>query len=95
MTPVFSLDNLRCLETSARAFESVPGLLGRPGQHAHRVVAIAENVVTRRKAMLRAIYLHLVELLHIKFVSSHHTPVMGRGIHREARSQRTVSANDQ
>ena len=83
------------LEAAACAFESVPGLLRRPGQHAHRVVAVAENVVAGRKTMLRAIYLHLVELLDVKLVIAHHAPVVRRGIHRETRRQRTVRANDQ
>ena len=95
MTPVLSLNYLKPLETAARALESVPGLLGCPGQHAHRVVAIAENVITRRKTMLGAIYLHLVELLHVKLVSSYHAPIMRRRIHREAWGKCTVSTDDQ
>ena len=95
MTPVLSLNYLKRLETSARALKSVSRLLGCPGQYAHRVVAITENVITRRKTMLGAIYLHLVELLHVKLMSSYHAPVMRRGIHREAWSQRTVSTNNQ
>ena len=78
MTPVFSLDYLRRLETSAGAFESVPGLLGRPGQHAHRVVAIAENVVAGRETVLGALDFHVVQLLYVKLVITDNAPVMRR-----------------
>ena len=45
--------------------------------------------------MLGAIDLHLVELLDVELVVADHAPVVRRRVHREARRQRAVRANDQ
>ena len=95
MTPVFLFNNPDRLEATAGSFESVPGLLSRPGQDPHCVVAIPEDVVTRRQTMLRAIHFHIVELFDVKFVGPYHAPVMSSGVHRETGSQCAVGANDQ
>src|SRR6266403_6260379 len=91
-----SLDALSILlEAAGRSLESVHSLLGGPGHHPQGVVAIAENVIAGREAMLGAIDLHLVKLLDVELVSSDHTPIMRRRIHRETRRQGAVRANDQ
>ena len=45
--------------------------------------------------MLRALHLHLIQLLHVKLVIANRAPVVRRRIHREARRQRAIGANDQ
>src|ERR1051325_10084103 len=86
---------MQTLEAAARTFESMARLLGGPGQHSHRVIAVTEYVIARRKTVLGAIDFHLVKLLHIKLVIAHYAPVMRRRIHRETRRERTVGANNQ
>ena len=96
--PLVEILNANLRITALKAIytpESVTGCLQDPTQNASCVVTVTQYVITRRKTMLGAIYLHLIELLHVKLVSSHHAPVMSRGIHWEAGSERTVSANDQ
>lgn len=70
------------------------GLLQTPGYHAHVVVAVAQDVVTCREAMLRAFLLHLIKLLHIKLMVANCAPIVCRGIHREAWREGTIGAND-
>jgi len=70
-------------------------LLESPTDDAHVVVAIAEDVVARRKAMLSAFHFHLIQLLNVKLVIADGAPIVGGGIHRETRRQRTIRANNQ
>lgn len=70
------------------------GLLQTPGNHAHIVVAVTQDVVTSREAMLRAFLLHLIELLHIKLMVSDRSPIVRRRIHREAGGEGAIGAND-
>jgi hypothetical protein len=53
------------------------GLLQTPADYTHVVVAVTKNVITRREAVLSAFLLHLVQLLHVKLVVPHGSPVMG------------------
>ena len=53
------------------------GLFYSPRDYSHIVVTIAEDIVTGRQAVLRTIFLHLVELLDIEFVISHDAPIVG------------------
>lgn len=94
MTPVCSFNKASQSEAAAYALETVARLFRRPGQYPHSVVAVTQNVVARRQAMLGAIYLHFIKLRDIKLVIADDTPVMGRRIHREARRQRSIGTND-
>src|SRR5262249_24400018 len=58
------------------AAESALGRLRDPTENASGVVAVPKNVITRRKTMLRALRLHLVELFHVELVIAYDTPVM-------------------
>ena len=53
-------------------------LLQAPRNHAHVVVAIAQDVIARGKTVLRAFHFHFVELLHLKLVVADHAPIMRR-----------------
>ena len=70
-------------------------LLKSPGNHAHVVVAITENVITGRQAMRGALLLHLVELFRVKLMIADDTPIVRCRVHGEAWRQRAVSSNDQ
>ena len=94
MTPVYCCQVSAVLETAACSLESMAGLFRGPGQHAHGVVAVTQNIVAGRQAMLGAVNLHLIELLDIKLVIANYAPVVSRGIHREARRQCAIGAND-
>ena len=58
--------------------ESTLGRLHNPAQHALRVVAVAEDVVAGRKAVLRTLHFHRIELLHVKLVIADDAPIMRR-----------------
>ena len=58
--------------------EPVLRLLTDPCQHTHRVIAVAQDVVTGRQAVLGTVLLHLVQLLHIELVIPNNSPVVGR-----------------
>jgi len=91
---LFCFAKLRESEAAACAFETMARLFRGPGQHAHGVVAVTQNIVAGRQAMLGAVNLHLIELLDIKLVIANYAPVVSRGIHREARRQCAIGAND-
>jgi hypothetical protein len=95
VTPVIHLAKLGELEAAAYALESMAGLFRRPGQHAHRVVAVTQDVVAGRETMLGAIDLHFIKLLDIKLVIADYAPIVRRRVHRETRRQRAIGANDQ
>src|SRR6185503_8630689 len=63
-------------ETVACAPESMQGLLQTPADYTHVVVAVTKDVITRREAVLSAFLLHLVQLLHVKLVVPHGSPIM-------------------
>ena len=94
MTQIRFLICVNGLETLDAA-ESALRCLHDPLQHSSSVVTVSEDVVARRKTMLRALGLHLVELLDVKLVIADDAPIVGGGIHRETRSERTVGANDE
>ena len=56
----------RLLNRVGRSFEAVHGLLQSPLQHALGVIAVSQDVVARREAMLRAFLLHLVQLFMLE-----------------------------
>ena len=51
-------------------------LFQTPGDDAHVVVAVAEDVVARRQAVLGALLLHFIELFHIEVVRADRSPVV-------------------
>ena len=63
------------------------GRLHDPTDHAGGVVAVTKDVVTSRQAMLRALTLHLIELLHVKLVIADDAPIMCSRVHRETWSE--------
>ena len=69
--------------------------LRNPTKDARCVVAIAEDVVTSRKTMLRAFDFHFVELLHVKLVIADNAPIVCGRVHRETRRETAVGADDQ
>src|SRR6185369_16219963 len=77
------------------AAEATLRRLHDPTDHAGGVVAITEDVITRRQTMLRALALHLIELLHVKLVIADDAPIVCRGVHRETRSKRSIRSNDE
>lgn len=72
------LESFASLEASRCALETVHGLPQAPRDHAHVVIAIAQDVIARGKTVLRAFRFHLVELLHIELVIANHAPIMRR-----------------
>lgn len=54
------------------------GLLQAPRDHAHVVVAIAQDVIARGKTVLRTFLFHFVELLHLELMIADHAPIMRR-----------------
>ena len=52
------------------------GLLQTPTDYTHVVVAVTKNVITGREAVLGAFLLHLVELLHVKLMVPHGSPIV-------------------
>ena len=58
------------------------------------IVVIREIVVQGGEALALALFLHLGQLLLIEFRCIEISPVKRRWIHREAGSQRSVSADD-
>src|SRR5882762_10289712 len=73
------------LEASRCSFEPVHCLLQRPLDYAGVVIAIAKDVVACRETVLRALDLHLIELLNVELVVFDRSPVVRRGIHWETR----------
>ncbi len=67
------------------SLESVCELLEEVFDDALIVVAPAQNVVQRRKAMSLAGFFLVVELPGLEFMIAHHTPVVAGRVHREAR----------
>src|SRR5437588_12245314 len=99
----FSLRAARPGEASARhlldrvyrAAEAVYRLARDPFQHALGVVAVGEYVVACRETVLRALLLHLVELLTVELRVLNRAPVVRRGVHGEAGRERAVGAYDE
>src|SRR5581483_4007427 len=82
-------------ETSSATLQLIGNhLLPNPLDDARVVIAIAEVVVEGREAMSLACGLHLLQLLLIKFWIVDVSPIETRGIHRKARRDRAVGAND-
>jgi len=94
MTQIRFLICVNGLETLDAA-ESALRRLHDPLQDASSVVTVSEDVVARRKTMLRALGLHLVELLNVKLVIADDAPIVGGGIHRETRRKGAVSADNE
>ena len=76
MTPVLTFWFSSVLEAAAGSSKSMQRLGQTPLDHPHVIVAVTKNVVAGREAMLGAIHLHVIELLHIKLVIAHHSPVV-------------------
>src|SRR5437763_3159301 len=83
------------LNRVGRSLETMHCLLQGPLQHALGVVAVSENVIAGRQTMRRALFLHLVQLGVIELWILNRAPVVRRRVHREARRQSPVRANDQ
>src|SRR2546421_7211520 len=83
------------LDRVYRAAEAVQRLARDPLQHALGVVAVGEDVVAGRKTVLRALLLHLVELLNVELRVLNRAPVVRRRVHREAGRERAVGAYDE
>lgn len=81
------------LETLYSSETTFSGLCD-PTEDTRRVVAIAEDVITSRQAMLGALDLHLVELFHVKLVIADHTPIVRGRVHRETRRETAVRADN-
>src|SRR5271168_5026227 len=58
------------------------------------VVAPAQNVVKRGKAVGLAGFFLVVQLLGLELMIADHAPVIARRIHREARGKSSVDADD-
>ena len=58
------------------------------------VIAPAQNVVKRGKAVGLAGFFLVVQLLGLEFMIAHYAPVIARRIHREARGKSSVDADD-
>src|SRR6267143_4423743 len=66
-----------------------------PPDHASVVVHVADDVIQRGEAMQFALLLHFAELMFIELRLSDDAPVVSRGVHGEARRERTVRPDDQ
>ena len=91
-----SLYSANCSLTLETLYSSEPTLGGLrdPTENARRVVAIAQDVVTSRKTMLRAFDFHFVELLRVKFVIADNAPIVCGRIHRETRCEAAIGTDD-
>jgi hypothetical protein len=83
------------LKVARGPLESVRRLLENPTDGAGSVVAILQIMVKRGKAVPLAFHLHACKLMAVKIWVSGDSPILCGSIHREARSQRSVGANNQ
>jgi hypothetical protein len=71
------------------------GLLRQPLHHSRDVVAVRHVVAERREAVRFAALFHFGQLFQVKFLLFNGAPVEFCVVHREARSERAVGADDQ
>ena len=86
---------MHCLHLTGNSLETVSQLFEEVLNHALVVVAPAEDVIQRREAMRLAALLLMIELLCIKLVAAGYAPVIARRVHRKARRQSPIDADDQ
>src|SRR5215831_8137894 len=77
VTQTVSLRRIALLNRVGRSLEAMHGLLQGPLQHAFGVIAVSENVVARRQAVLGAFLLHFVQLGMFELRILDGAPVMG------------------
>src|SRR6516165_7828768 len=82
------------LETAGHALKSPQGLFERPLDGPARLVAIRQIVVDPGKAVRLTALFHRIQLPRLKPVLADDPPGVGRGIHREARRQRSIGADN-
>src|SRR6516225_11265656 len=70
-------------------------LLGEPFDNAGYVVTVGYVVTKRRETVGLASLLHLRKLFEVEFLVLHRAPIVFRVVHREARSNRTIRADNQ
>src|SRR5579863_1778684 len=86
---------LLVLETFRSSLQSVGhDLFPYPSDHARIVVAVAQIVVERGEAVSLTGVFHLLELPLVELRVVDISPIEGRWVHREARSNRAVSADN-
>src|ERR1700761_133586 len=85
---------IRGLHLTLHSLESVGQLFEEVLDDALVVVAPAENVIQGRETVSLAALLLVIELLRIELVATHNPPVIVSRVHREARRQRSVDANN-
>src|SRR2546423_9972233 len=83
------------LDRVYRAAEAVHRLARDPLEDALGVVAVGEDVVAGRKTVLRALLLHLVELLMVELRVLNRAPVVRRRVHGKAGRERAVGPYDE
>ena len=71
------------------------GLLQQPLHHSSHVVAVRHVVAERREAVWFAALFHFGQLFQVKFLVFNCAPIEFRVVHRKARRERAVGADDQ
>ena len=82
------------LHLAFRSLEAVRELLEEILDDSLVVIAPAEDVIERRKAVSLTRLFLVVELFRLEFVITNHTPVITGRIHRKAWCQGSIDANN-